>query len=54
MSESRLKYLLKNTLIFSIGNFATKIISFFLIPLYTNLLSTYDCVGLQRDTYKNN
>ena len=42
MSESRLKYLLKNTLIFSIGNFATKIISFFLIPLYTNLLSTYD------------
>ncbi|RHU83341.1 flippase [Clostridiaceae bacterium OM08-6BH] len=42
MRESRSKYLLKNTLIFSIGNFATKIISFFLIPLYTNLLSTYD------------
>lgn len=42
MNESRSKYLLKNTLIFSIGNFATKIISFFLIPLYTNLLSTYD------------
>lgn len=42
MSESRSKYLLKNTLIFSSGNLATKIISFFLIPLYTNLLSTYE------------
>lgn len=36
----RNKYLLKNTVIFAIGNFGTKIIAFFLVPLYTNLLST--------------
>lgn len=36
----RMKYLAKNTAIFTIGNFATKIISFFLVPLYTNTLST--------------
>lgn len=36
----RNKYLLKNTIIFSIGNFGTKFISFFLVPLYTNILST--------------
>ncbi|MDR1774327.1 MAG: oligosaccharide flippase family protein [Clostridioides sp.] len=40
MKESRSKYLLKNTAIFTIGNFATKIISFFLIPLYTSSLCT--------------
>lgn len=38
--ESRTKYLFKNTAIFTIGNFATKVISFFLIPLYTNVLTT--------------
>ena len=38
--ESRKKYLLKNTLIFSIGNFGSKIITFFLVPLYTNILTT--------------
>ena len=38
--ESRIKYLFKNTAIFTIGNFATKVISFFLIPLYTNVLTT--------------
>lgn len=38
--ENRSKYLFKNTLIFTIGNLATKIISFFLIPLYTNVLTT--------------
>lgn len=38
--ESRKKYLLKNTLIFSIGNFGSKIITFFLVPLYTNVLTT--------------
>lgn len=40
MTDSRNKYLLKNTTIFAIGNFATKLISFFLIPLYTNALTT--------------
>lgn len=40
MEQSRLKYLFKNTAIFTIGNFASKLISFFLVPLYTNALST--------------
>lgn len=40
MSESRSKYLIKNTAIFALGNFAPKIISFFLVPLYTIVLST--------------
>lgn len=40
MKESRNKYLLKNTLIFTIGNMGSKLITFFLIPLYTGILST--------------
>ena len=40
LGQQRNKYLLKNTVIFSIGNFGTKIISFFLDPLYTNILTT--------------
>lgn len=40
IQESRKKYLLKNTLIFSIGNFGSKIITFLLIPFYTNVFST--------------
>ena len=40
LGQQRNKYLLKNTVIFSIGNFGTKIISFFLVPLYTNKLTT--------------
>ena len=38
--SSRGTYLLKNTAIFFIGNLATKFISFFLVPLYTNVLNT--------------
>lgn len=38
--KSRNRYLLKNTAIFTIGNLATKLITFFLIPIYTNVLST--------------
>lgn len=38
--NSRNKYLLKNTLLLSIGNFGSKFLNFFLIPLYTNVLST--------------
>ncbi len=37
--ESRNKYLIKNTLIFSIGNFGSKLITFFLVPFYTNILT---------------
>ena len=40
MNNLRNRYLLKNTIIFTVGNFATKFISFFLVPLYTNLLTT--------------
>lgn len=36
--KERNKYLLKNTAIFAVGNFASKLISFFLIPLYTNCM----------------
>ena len=39
-SEGRNRYLLKNTIVFAIGNFGTKLISFFLVPLYTNALVT--------------
>lgn len=34
------KYLTKNTLIFAISSFGTKFLSFFLVPLYTNVLTT--------------
>ena len=40
MENSRSRYLIKNTLIFTVGNIGSKIISFFLIPLYTNVLTT--------------
>ena len=38
--ESKNKYLLKNTIILSIGNFGSKLITFFLVPLYTNIFTT--------------
>ena len=38
--DKRNKRLLKNTAVFAIGSFATKLISFFLIPLYTHTLTT--------------
>lgn len=34
------KYLIKNVGLLTIGNFATKLLSFFLVPLYTNVLTT--------------
>ena len=34
------RYLFKNTLIFTLGNFGSKFITFLLVPLYTNTLST--------------
>ena len=37
---NRTKYLIKNTAIFALGNLGTKLINFFLIPLYTNVLTT--------------
>lgn len=40
MGNNRNSYLFKNTMIFTIGNLATRLIAFILIPLYTNILST--------------
>lgn len=40
MGNNRNKYLIKNTLLFTLGNLGSKLITFFLIPLYTNTLST--------------
>lgn len=40
--KNRSKYLFKNTAVFAIGNIGTKLIAFFLVPLYTNVLSTDD------------
>ena len=39
-SVSRTRYLAKNTLIFSLGNIGSKLVAFFLVPLYTNALVT--------------
>ena len=36
---NRNKRMLKNTLIYFIGNFGSKLLSFFLLPIYTNYLS---------------
>lgn len=38
--ESRIDYLIKNTGILTIGSFASKIVVFLLVPLYTGILST--------------
>lgn len=38
--EGKYKYLLKNVGLLSLSNFGSKILSFILIPLYTNLLTT--------------
>ena len=35
---NRGKYLVKNTMIFALGNLGTKLINFFLVPLYTSIL----------------
>ena len=37
-NEGKSKYLFKNTALFAIGNFASKFISLFLVPLYTNCM----------------
>lgn len=38
--KNRYRYLVKNTILFTIGSFGTKFLNFFLVPLYTNVLST--------------
>lgn len=38
--NSKYKYLRKNTVLFTISSFGTKILQFFLLPLYTSILTT--------------
>lgn len=38
--KEKYKYLAKNTAVFAISSFCTKVLSFLLVPLYTNVLST--------------
>lgn len=38
--ENRIKFLIKNTSILTISSFSSKVLVFFLVPLYTNILST--------------
>lgn len=42
MSKHKYRDLSKNTILFTISNFGTKVISFLLVPLYTNTLSAKD------------
>lgn len=42
MKNDRNKYFVKNTVIFAIGNLGTRLISFFLVPIYTYVLTTED------------
>ena len=37
---NRYKYLIKNIGLLTLSSFATKLLSFFLVPLYTNILTT--------------
>ena len=37
---NRYQYLIKNIGVLTLSNFATKLLSFFLVPLYTNVLTT--------------
>ena len=37
---SKYKYLLKNIGLLTLSSFATKLLSFFLVPLYTSVLTT--------------
>ncbi len=39
---NRYKYLIKNVGIMTLSSFATKLLAFFLVPLYTNILSTVE------------
>ena len=42
VQESKYKYLAKNTLLFTISSFGSKLLVFLLVPLYTSILSTAD------------
>lgn len=40
MSDNKYKYLAKNTLLFTLSSFGSKLLTFFLVPLYTAVLTT--------------
>ena len=40
--KSKYRYLADNIALFTVSNFVSKILVFFLVPLYTNVLSTYE------------
>ena len=40
MSNNRNRYLAKNIAIFTLGNFGPKVVTFFLVPLYTSVMNT--------------
>ena len=46
--NKKYKYLGKNTIIFAISSFGTKILSFLLVPLYTSVLTTEEYVEYKK------
>ncbi len=40
MAQNRYKKLMNNTIVFAIGTFSSKLLVFFMLPYYTNILST--------------
>jgi O-antigen/teichoic acid export membrane protein len=40
MAQNRYKRLMSNTIIFAIGTFSSKVLVFFMLPFYTNILTT--------------
>ena len=39
-NKSKYSYLIQNTALLTLSSFGSKFLSFFLVPLYTNVLST--------------
>lgn len=50
--DQKYKYLGKNTIIFAISSFGTKVLSFLLVPLYTAVLTTAE-YGIADFDYNN-
>lgn len=40
--KNKVKYLLKNIILFSLNGFIPKLLAFFIVPIYTSYLTTYD------------
>ncbi len=48
---NRYKKLIKNTALITVGNFASKLLTFFLLPLYTAILTTAEYGVADLDDY---